>query len=310
MLSRLFIVLSALALAPAAAVADLASAQRLYEEGRAAEALAEIDSLLESNAADPELRFLKGIIYAEQGRHDDAIEIFAALTQDYPELPEPYNNLAVLFAEKGEFEKAREALLAAIQAHPSYSTAHENLGDLYAKMASIAYDRALNEDSANESARVKLSKVNELFSITQRVAATTPAPAPSPAASAPTAASPGAATATSPTDAVAAAVERWRTAWSARDAQAYISAYSPDYAPPGMSHDAWSVERRQRLAAAAAVDVSIDDLVVSFPHADTAKAEFTQDYRADRYRDRVRKTLTLSDTESGWRIVREDSQPL
>lgn len=308
MLSRLFIVLSALALAPAAAVADLESAQRLYEEGRAAEALAEIDSLLESNASDPELRFLKGIIYAEQGRHDDAIEIFAALTQDYPELPEPYNNLAVLFAEKGEFEKARDALLAAIQAHPSYSTAHENLGDLYAKMASMAYDRALKEDSANESARVKLSKVNELFSITQRVAATTPAPAP--AASAPTAASPGAATGTSPTDDVAAAVERWRTAWSERDAQAYISAYSPDYAPPGMSHDAWSVERRQRLAAASSVDVSIDDLAVSFPDAGTAKAEFTQGYRTDNYRDRVRKTLTLSYTASGWLIVREDSRPL
>jgi hypothetical protein len=85
----------------------------------------------------------------------------------------------VLFAEKGEFEKAREALLAAIQAHPSYSTAHENLGDLYAKMASMAYDRALEEDTSNESARVKLSKVNELFSTPQRVrGAAIPAPAP------------------------------------------------------------------------------------------------------------------------------------
>src|SRR4029450_5356188 len=103
--------------------------------------------------------------YAEHGRNDDAIEIFATLTQDYPELPEPYNNLAVLFAEKGEFEKARESLLAAIQTHPSYSTAHENLGDLYAKMASMAYDRALEEDKANESARIKLSQVNSLFSM-------------------------------------------------------------------------------------------------------------------------------------------------
>src|SRR5262245_47135737 len=94
MLSRLFIALSALALAPVSAFADLASAQRLYEEGRSDDALKEVDSLLASNAADPELRFLKGIIYAEQGRNDDAIEMFAALTQDYPELPEPYNNLA------------------------------------------------------------------------------------------------------------------------------------------------------------------------------------------------------------------------
>ena len=350
MLSRLFIALGALALAPAAAIADLASAQRLYEDGRTDEALAEVDSLLASNAADPELRFLKGIIYAEQGRNDDAIEIFAALTEDFPELPEPYNNLAVLFAEKGEFEKARESLLSAIQTHPSYSTAHENLGDLYAKMASLAYNQALEEDKANESARIKLSAVNGLFSVPQAqppanasaspatpaaaaakppeqareqpeppipqpattVAAAAPVraapvPAPAPPPPAPTA---KAAPATDQSADVAAAVERWRTAWSARDAQGYLSAYTSDYAPGGMSHDAWSAQRRDRLAAASTVKVSVDDLEVTFPDAGTAKAEFTQGYQADNYRDRVRKTLTLSRTESGWRIVREDSRPL
>ena len=356
MLSRLFIALSALALAPGVVLADLASAQRLYEEGHADEALTEVDSLLQANAADPELRFLKGIIYAEQGRNDDAIEIFAALTQDYPELPEPYNNLAVLFAEKGEFEKARESLLAAIQTHPSYSTAHENLGDLYAKMASMAYDRALEEDKANESARVKLSTVNGLFSIPQpqavanassppaasaappaatasrpaapaheqpepampqpatTVAAATPvrpSPSPAPVPPAPeTSSTSTPAAATTQSADVTAAVERWRTAWSARDVQGYLGAYSSDYAPRGMTHDAWSAQRRERLAAASSVKVSVDNLAVSFPDAGTAKAEFTQGYQADNYRDRVRKTLTLARTESGWRIVREDSQPL
>jgi tetratricopeptide (TPR) repeat protein len=354
---RLLIALSVLALAPTVALADLASAQRLYEEGRADEALAEVNSLLASNAADPELRFLKGIIYAEQGRNDDAIEIFAALTQDYPELPEPYNNLAVLFAEKGEFEKAREALLAAIQTHPSYSTAHENLGDLYAKMASLAYDRALEEDKANESARIKLSAVNGLFSIPQSQAianatagtsanpgpasASTAAPAASsspPAAAAPSepamptpsttvaAANPVAATPppapepapaeTTPTPApnstadVTATIEQWRTAWSARDVQGYTGAYASDYAPSGMSHTAWLAQRRERLGATSFVKVSIDDLHVAFPSADKAKAEFTQEYQADNYDDRVHKTLTLSRTESGWRIVGEDSRPL
>jgi tetratricopeptide (TPR) repeat protein len=353
MLSRLFIALSALLLVPVAALADLASAQRLYEDGRSDDALKEVDSLLANNAADPELRFLKGIIYAEQGRNDDAIEVFAALTQDYPELPEPYNNLAVLFAEKGEFEKARESLLAAIQTHPSYSTAHENLGDLYAKMASMAYDRALEEDKANESARIKLSAVNGLFSVPQAraasngsastvasapaaasrpaapepatpepampqpsttVAAATPVraapPAPEPAKPAPAAPAPQAAPATNQSADVEAAIEHWRKAWSARDAQAYLGAYAPDYAPRGMTHDAWSAQRRDRLAAASSVKVSVDNLDVSFPEAGTAKAEFTQGYQADNYRDRVRKTLTLSRTESGWRIVREDSQPL
>lgn len=147
--------------------ADLESAQNMFEQGRARDALAEVERVLRGQPEDDidaGARFLMGIIYADLGDSDRAIEVFAGLTQDYPELPEPYNNLAVLFAEQGDFEKARDSLLAAIQTHPSYSTAHENLGDLYAKMAGIAYDRALEEDGANVSARLKLSAVNGLFS--------------------------------------------------------------------------------------------------------------------------------------------------
>jgi tetratricopeptide (TPR) repeat protein len=309
MLSRLLVTLSVLALAPAAAMADLASAQRLYDEGRADDALTEVDSLLASNPADPELRFLKGVIDAEQGKNDEAIEIFAALTRDYPELPEPYNNLAVLFAEKGEFEKARESLLAAIQMHPSYSTAHENLGDLYAKMASLAYDRALEEDKTNESARTKLSALNGLFSRSQTQATGNAANA-SAAASAAEPAAVLAEAAINQTSVVEAAIESWRTAWAARDVQGYVNAYASDYAPRGMTHDAWTAQRRERLAAASYVKVSVDNLHVAFPAADTAKAEFTQAYRTDNDEDLVRKTLTLSRTESGWRIVREVSHPL
>jgi tetratricopeptide (TPR) repeat protein len=325
MLGRLLILLSVLALVPVTAVADLASAQKLYEDGRADDALAEVDSLLASSPADPELRFLKGVIFAEHGKNDEAIEIFAALTRDYPELPEPYNNLAVLFAEKGEFEKAREALLAAIRTHPSYSTAHENLGDLYAKMASMAYDRALEEDKANESARIKLAQVNSLFSMPQSKTAANAANAAASAANAPDAApaqaeaapeqaaAPAAAAvdpATNPSSEVEAAVERWRTAWTEGDVQAYVNAYADDYAPRGMTHDAWSAQRRERLTSASFVKISVDKLHVAFPSADTAKAEFTQGYQADNDKDRVRKTLTLSRTGSGWRIVQEDSQPL
>ena len=89
---------------------------------------------------------------------------FQSLTEDYPELPEPYNNLAVLYSSKGQFEKARVALELAIQTHPSYSTAHENLGDIYAKLASQAYDRALQLDKGNGTVATKLNLVRDLFS--------------------------------------------------------------------------------------------------------------------------------------------------
>ena len=99
-----------------------------------------------------------------QERTAEAIRIFEALTRSYPDWPEPHNNLAVLYAADGDYAMARNALVQAIDNHPSYATAHENLGDIYARMAGIAYGKALEIDGENQTARVKLAMVRELFS--------------------------------------------------------------------------------------------------------------------------------------------------
>src|SRR5262249_15218019 len=128
------------------------------------------NKVLAAKPKDPQARFLKGLIYAEQGKPSEASEIFLRLTQDYPDLPEPYNNLAVLYAAQGQYDKARAALEQSIRTHPSYATAYENLGDVYAKLASQAYDKALQIDSANAAAKNKLALVRDLVG-------TAPAPA-------------------------------------------------------------------------------------------------------------------------------------
>jgi ketosteroid isomerase-like protein len=69
----------------------------------------------------------------------------------------------VLYAGQGQFDKARSALEMAIQTNPSYATAHENLGDVYAKLASQAYNKALQLDSSNEAVAPKLALIRELF---------------------------------------------------------------------------------------------------------------------------------------------------
>ncbi len=92
-----------------------------------------------------------------------AISTFTKLTEDYPELPEPYNNLAVLYAGQGQYDKARMALEMAIRTNPSYSTAHENIGDVYARLASQAYNKALQLDSSNMAVPPKLALIREVF---------------------------------------------------------------------------------------------------------------------------------------------------
>lgn len=250
----------------------LQEVNQLFKQGQLDKALDRVNAYLATQPKEARGRFLKGLILTEQNKPAEAIKIFTALTEDYPELPEPYNNLAVLYASQGQYDKARNALEMAIRTHPSYATAHENLGDIYAKMASQAYDKALQIDRGNATAQTKLNLIKELFTGGQRPAkavmakaepapkappaapvAKTPAPAakaPAAPAAAPTPA-PAAAVATAAAtakpaparepakpapadnaDEVLQAVKAWANAWSANDVAGYLAHYAPTFKTP------------------------------------------------------------------------------
>lgn len=250
----------------------LQDANQLFRQGQFDRAMERVNSVLSSKPKEARARFLKGLILTEQNKPNEAIKIFTDLSQDYPELPEPYNNLAVLYASQGQYDKARNALEMAIRTHPSYATAHENLGDIYAKMASQAYDKALQLDRSNQAAQGKLNLIKDLFSQTPRTpgqkvtvakADTTaaapapqpapeaksakPAPAPAPQAQpapAPAKAQPAEAPAPEPKDTAKAAapakgnddvmksVNAWARAWASNDVPGYLSYYSSDFQTP------------------------------------------------------------------------------
>jgi tetratricopeptide (TPR) repeat protein len=153
--------LSALFAAPVFAD-EVADVTKLMRAGQHAQALSKADAFLGKNPRDAQMRFLKGVILTEQNKSAEAIAIFTKLTEDFPALPEPYNNLAVLYAAAGQYDKAATALDAAIRTNPSYATAYENLGDVHAKLASQAYDKALQLDSGNSTAKSKLTLVRSL----------------------------------------------------------------------------------------------------------------------------------------------------
>ncbi|MCC6474617.1 MAG: tetratricopeptide repeat protein [Burkholderiales bacterium] len=166
--SKLFAALALSGLTAVFALVSTASADELQDIGKLlragqhAQALERVNRYLASRPGDAQGRFLRGLVLAEQNRTSEAIDAFTRLTQDYPDLPEPYNNLAVLFAAQGQYERARQALEQSIRTHPSYATAYENLGDVYAKLASQAYDKALQLDSANTNAQTKLALLRDL----------------------------------------------------------------------------------------------------------------------------------------------------
>jgi tetratricopeptide (TPR) repeat protein len=143
---------------------EYSEVSQMVRAGKLPEALTRADQYLSTQPKDPQMRFIKGVIQRDSGKTAEAIATFTKLTEDFPELPEPYNNLAVLYAGQNQFDKARAALEMAIRTNPSYATAHENLGDIYAKLASQAYNKALQLDTGNAVVPSKLALIREIFS--------------------------------------------------------------------------------------------------------------------------------------------------
>jgi Flp pilus assembly protein TadD len=309
-----------LAVSPARAD-ELSEAGKLMRAGQHQQALERVNKLLASKPADPQGRFLKGVIYAEQGNAGAAVEIFRKLTEDYPELPEPYNNLAVVYASQGQYDKARVALEQSIRTHPSYATAYENLGDVYAKLASQAYDKALKLDSSNAGAQNKLALVRELVGSAPSekpaplvTAAAGPAPKAAPAAAPPAepaAAKPApsqeAAKPVAPANDALGAVAAWADAWSRQDVEAYLAAYAKDVRTPrGEPRGEWEKQRRERVSAPKSIAVKIDNEQVSPTGDGRVRVTFRQDYQSDIFSGSATKTLLMGRSEDGrWRILQE-----
>lgn len=314
---------------------EVQDANKLFKQGQHTQALDKVNGVLANKPKDAQARFLKGLILTEQGKSADAIRIFSALTEDYPELPEPYNNLAVLYASQGQYDKAKQALEMAIRTHPSYSTAHENLGDIYAKMASQAYDRALQLDRSNTATQTKLAMIQDLFSGNARnnkpaaaaqagpfAAKPAAEPATKPDASEPASAQPVApeavaastvaaqpakpATAANDAEAVLKAVNAWAAAWSAQNVKKYLSFYAPDFkVPDRQNRKEWEASRKERIGKPKSIEVGISDVKVNFTDASHATVKFRQSYRASHLKTSSSKTLLMVKSGGNWLIQEE-----
>ena len=111
----------------------------------------------QSNPKDVQIRFLEGVVQAQQGQTDRAIESFRKLIESNPEVVEAHNNLGVLYASKGRLDDARKALEAGMLANASYATLHRNLDDVQSQLTRQTYAKALQIDSKSRSNAPQLS---------------------------------------------------------------------------------------------------------------------------------------------------------
>jgi Flp pilus assembly protein TadD/ketosteroid isomerase-like protein len=296
---------------------ELKDISKMAESGQQAAALERINTYLAANPKDAQAMFMKGIILAESGKREEAIKAFNDLTEKYPNLPEPYNNLAVLHADAGQYDKAKKALETAIKTHPSYATAHENLGDIYARMASEAYDKALQLDGGNTRAQSKLSLIKDLFGTGNKttIAAkvdTKPAKSetkpirPADKKPEPSKAAEPAMAASNDEQNISEAVNTWAKAWSDKNLDGYFASYADSFKPAkGESRKGWEQMRRDRISKPASINVEITNPKVTLEGADTAKMNFKQIYTAGGKPIRTNKTLLLKKVNGAWLIDQE-----
>jgi tetratricopeptide (TPR) repeat protein len=274
----------------------------LLKNGSYADAEILTNQSIVNNLNNPELLFYRGIIETNQGKKNQAIDTFRDLTERFPQLPEPFNNLAVLYAEKGQFRLAKEILEQAIKTNPSYLTAHINLGDIFTKMASEAYNKALEIDKSNNIAITKLSMITQLFnynpntkntimgSIIKKEELKTIEPSKKELKKN-----------------ILTLIQNWKTAWENKDMENYLKSYSSNFIyPNNMSQTQWEKYRTNRIMPKKLIKIEIIDIKIKFKK-EKIKATFTQNYKSGKLNQTSNKSLTFTKERGQWFIFEETS---
>lgn len=261
-----------------------------------------INNSNESNLNDPELLFYKGINETNLGKKNQAIDTFRDLTERFPELPEPFNNLAVLYAEKAQYRLAKEILEQAIKTNPSYLTAHINLGDIYTKMASEAYNKALEIDKSNNIAITKLSMITQLFNYQPNTKNTVID-----------------SIKTKPAVKVVKlskkrlsqnilnSIENWKTAWENKDMKSYLNSYASNFNYPNkMTKSDWEKYRTNRIISKKIINLSLSNIQLKFGK-EKITAIFIQNYKSGNLNQTSNKTLVFIEENGDWLILEETS---
>lgn len=318
-MTRFAWILSASLLLSPAHADELKDISQMADQGQGVAALDKVNAYIAANPKNAQALFMKGVFLAEQGRRDEAIRTFTDITEKFPNLPEPYNNLAVLYADQGQFDKARKALETAIKTHPSYATAHENLGDIYARMASEAYDKALQLDTGNTRAQSKLMLIKDLFGTGNKTTVASKEPAKAVSTVRATESKPVEAkkadvapekapvdTAKNSDEALTNAVNNWSQAWASKNLDKYFASYGASFKPAkGESRKAWEEQRRERITKPSKISIEVSNLNITSIDSNNAKVRFKQSYRADSKPIRTTKTLMMKKAGDNWFIEQE-----
>ena len=99
-------------------------------------------------------------------------------------------------------------------------------------------------------------------------------------------------------------VEKWRSAWVAKDIETYISCYSPSFKNGSLNREGWKQKKLSLNKKYSYINVSIKNIVVQWTPSG-ANVSFSQTYKSDQYRTTGTKVLQMTNKNNRWQIESE-----
>jgi Tetratricopeptide repeat len=300
---------------PKDAQARLLKGVILVESGKTAEAIQIFTSMTQEMPELPEPYNNLAVIYASQGDYEKAKTQLELALHTHPSYGTAHENLADIYAKIAtqSFEKAlqndkaatpkpkllliKSISAARLPAVTPAASAINNSGIVAPEVPPSAVKPAPSVAASNSIPSIKPISPAQPINPTQPVKSASPSVAPEKASAAADSAAP---------KAISESVKSWAAAWSAKDAEHYLSFYGKGFKTPnGESFSEWEKSRRERLSSTSSIHVELQDLKITMEDNETAFVSFKQKYRSAQVKSSNHKILQLKREGGRWVIVEE-----
>jgi murein L,D-transpeptidase YafK len=113
------------------------------------------------------------------------------------------------------------------------------------------------------------------------------------------------------TERINAFIEKWRRYWENEELGKYMGCYSNDFRDGDIDREGWKKLKNTLNQKYKNIKVNITDAEINLKIKNKeAEVSFIQHYQSDRHGDKGSKRLFLIKEQGGWKIVRENWEPL
>ncbi|HUU41058.1 MAG TPA: L,D-transpeptidase family protein [Desulfatiglandales bacterium] len=105
-------------------------------------------------------------------------------------------------------------------------------------------------------------------------------------------------------------ISNWRKAWQEKDLEGYMDSYATDFFSQGLNREDWGIYKSEIIKQYSQIKVNMSNLKIDLLSPDKAKITFIQEYYADKYSDKGKKTIKLIKKNGKWKIRSETWIPL